>query len=200
MYDSAKERFYYVSDLYNTTTSGWNSKYAVLIYYSNTLNGVADVFTSVNIEYDSSNDNHYGPRTAITNLPTTTQWSNVNLYNIERQIRNEDGGKTTTGGTLPSAFSYSGYAARLLTAQEVNKACAITVGGYSTGELDRCNFLMERTKYSIYDYETYGYWLELLSRMMALEYGMYIVLKEIFILKMQSVILTIRVILVYAQQ
>ena len=45
-------------------------------------------------------------------------------------------------------FSYSGTAARLLTAQEVNRACGITVGSYKTGELDNCKYLMENTKYT----------------------------------------------------
>lgn len=65
----------------------------------------------------------------------------------------------TNGGPLPNSFSYSGKAARLLTAQEINRACGITVGKLITGELDTCNYLMENTKYSSSSL-TYGYWLE----------------------------------------
>ena len=36
---------------------------------------------------------------------------------------------------LTQNFSYSGYAARLLTTQEINKACKITVGSEKVGEL-----------------------------------------------------------------
>ena len=153
-YDSSTERFYYVSDLSN------NSEYAVLIYYNNTTLGVSDnTYTSL-IAYDSNNTNYSGPVTAITNLPTTTQWNNVSLSNTSRAITTETGTTSTTGGTLPTEFSYSGYAARLLTAQEVNSACNIIVGSYTTGELDGCNYLMENTKYSNSSIGTYGYWLE----------------------------------------
>ena len=34
------------------------------------------------------------------------------------------------------------------TVQELNKACNITVENMTRGELDKCNFLLENTKYS----------------------------------------------------
>lgn len=160
VYDKDTERFYYVSDLYDTTSKTYNSDYAALIYYNNTTSGVADNTSSGLVAYDSSNINYQGPVTAIANLPTTTEWSNVSLSNTSRAILTEKGTTSTTGGPLPTAFSYEGYAARLLTAQEINKGCGITVGSYTTGELDSCNYLMENTKYSSSTLGTLGYWLE----------------------------------------
>ena len=147
-YNPDTERFYYVTDLDDST--------AVLIYYSNVENGKPS--NSKLVAYDSSGENWHGPRTTIEQLPTTSQWSNVSLKNNVRAILNENGGNTTTGGTLPSNFSYAEKAARLLTTQEINKTCGITVG---TGvRLDTCNYLMENTKYSNSSIGNYGYWLE----------------------------------------
>ena len=164
------ERFYYVSDLYNTTSKEFDSNYAVLIYYNNTTLGVADSTSSSLIAYDANNKNYNGPVTAIINLPTTTQWSNVSLSNISRTIITQYGTASTYGGTLPTSFSYTKevdgvsvpLAARLLTVQEVNSACGINVSDSSmgaTGELDTCNYLMENTKYSN-SLITIGPWLE----------------------------------------
>ena len=75
-------------------------------------------------------------------------------------VDTETGESFTTGGTLPTNFSYEGYAARLLTVQEINSACNITGGSKIKGELDSCNFLVENTKYSDSGLGTSGYWLE----------------------------------------
>ena len=166
-YDEATERFYYVSDYYDTNTKSFNTDYATLIYYKN--------YGSSAVAYNSSEYNYEGPTTLLSSLPTSGDsgtWKNISLVNEQRQILNESGGTTVTtysGSTynLPK-FSYAGYAARLLTAQEVNSACNITVGSGTyasgtTGELDSCEFLMEDTVYS----KTSGcsgghcyYWLE----------------------------------------
>ena len=47
----------------------------------------------------------------------------------------------------------------MLTAQEVNKGCGITVGSSKTGELDTCKYLMENTVYTNSSL-LYGYGLE----------------------------------------
>ena len=155
-YDPETERFYYVSDATNGITKDSNT--AVLIYYSNVSAGVPS--NSTTYAYDSSNNNYYGPRTAIQQLPTTSQWKTT-LTNTKRQITTETGTTSTSGGTLPTAFSYEGYAARLLTAQEVNAGCGFTVGSYKTGELStKCKYLMENTKYSNASNKAYGEWLE----------------------------------------
>ena len=152
------ERFYYVSDYYDTSTKSFNSDVGVLIYYSNTVNGSA---SNSGAAYDSNNKNYNGPVTAVTHMPTTTQWSNISLYKTNRQILAENNATSTSGGTLPTAFSYSGKAARLLTYQEVNQACYNTTTAItSTGGLNNCNFLFENTKYSSSSLATSGPWLE----------------------------------------
>ena len=157
-YDPETERFYYVSDYYNASTKAFDDSIAVLIYYNNVSAGSPSNNTTY--AYDSSGENWHGPQTAIEQLPTISQWSNVNLKSTTRTILNENGENTTIGGTLPNDFSYAGYASRLLTTQEVEKACNITVGSYKDGELDNCNYLMENTKYSSSHVNNYGYYLE----------------------------------------
>ena len=149
-YDSETERFYYVTDMNDST--------AVLIYYNNVEKGKPS--NSKLVSYDSSGENFHGPRTAIEELPSTSEWRNVSLKNSVRAILNENGGNTTKGETLPSNFSYVGYSARLLTVQEINKACGIKAGHWITGELDTCNYLMENTKYSNADNTAWAWWLE----------------------------------------
>lgn len=162
-YDSDTERFYYVSDYYNTTTNSFDSNTAVLIYYSNVSAGVPN--DSTGFAYDESESNWLGPVTAIKQLPTTSQWKTT-LKNSKRAILSENnsnfttGTTSTNGGVLPSEFSYEGYAARLLTAQELNKACDITIGTETKGELStNCKYMLEGTTYAKTSYN-YGWWLE----------------------------------------
>ena len=151
VYDTSTERFYYVSDMTNGITTDSNT--AVLIYYSNVSGGAAS--NSTTYAYDESGSNNNGPVTAIKQLPTIEQWNNVSLTNITRDITDEK------GTVRKSGFSYSGYAARLLTVQEINSGCAITVGFYISGELSsKCKYLMENTKYSSDSLTAYGEWLE----------------------------------------
>ena len=131
-----------------------DSNTAVLIYYNNVIGGLPSNSTSY--AYDV-NGNAYtnGPITAKGQLPTTSQWKNVSLINTTRNITDE---KNTV---RKSAFSYEGYAARLLTVQEVSAGCEVTVGSYTQGELSsKCKYLMENTKYSSSSLKTYGGWLE----------------------------------------
>ena len=158
-YDSETERFYYVSDYYNTTDKKFEADKTTLIYYNNTTQGVADNTSASEVSYDSSNENWHGPTTAITNLPLKTQWTNSNLITGARAIIAESEETTTTGGTLPTAFDYSNYAVRLLTTQELEKACGITIGSYTDGELDNCKYLMENASYASPS-GSGGYWLE----------------------------------------
>ncbi len=99
VYDSNTERFYYVTDMNDTT--------AVLIYYNDVSTG--NPSNTKNCAYDSSGENWHGPRTAIAQLPTTSQWTNVRLTNDVRSITTNAGGNTTTGGTTPSNFKYIFY-------------------------------------------------------------------------------------------
>ena len=158
VYDSTTERFYYVSDMTNGVTQDSNT--AVLIYYNNVSGGVASNSTAY--AYDSSRNNNNGPVTALVQLPTIEQWKNVSLTNTTRTITNESGGNTTSAGNLPTAFSYEGYAARLLTYQEVYNGCydGTTAITSTRGLSSKCKFLMENTKYSNSTLATYGPWLE----------------------------------------
>ncbi len=149
-YDSETERFYYVTDMDDST--------AVLIYYNNVEKGKPS--NSKLAAYDSSGENFHGPRTAIEELPSTNEWRNVSLISNVRSIIAQDGTNQTTGVPLPDRFSYTGKAARLLTTQEINKACNITVGTVTPGELNSCNYLMENTKYSNGSNTTWSWWLE----------------------------------------
>ena len=152
VYDSGTERFYYVSDMTNGVTQDSNT--AVLIYYNNVSGGLPSNSTSY--AYDV-NGNAYtnGPITALAQLPTTRQWKNVSLINTTRNITDQ---KNTV---RKSAFSYEGYAARLLTVQEVISGCGLTVGNSTPGELSsKCKYLMENTKYSSSSLKTEGEWLE----------------------------------------
>ena len=145
IYDSDTERFYYVSD--KDVDSSTN--YVTLIYYNNVSGG--EPYNTASFAYDSANTpRENGPITAKLQLPTTSKWSNVSLKDTTRAIKDET-------GTEYISFSYEGYAARLLTFQEVNSACGITVG--SKGYLDSCQYLMENTNYTN-SLLTSGYWLE----------------------------------------
>ena len=169
------ERFYYVSDYYDTsTTNTFNSDIAVLIYYTNVSGGTTPTTSMTQYAYygtSSSYNNYSGPSTssgyAYAQLPTTSQWTNLAQWNgnslsaVTRQIRNESGGTTSGNGSknLPT-FTYTNKAARFLTAQELSKGCNnLTIGSYTTGELDVCSYLMDNTYYANSTY-TYGWWLE----------------------------------------
>ena len=149
-YNSDTERFYYVTDMNDNT--------AVLIYYNNVSKGKPS--DSTTYAYDKSGKNNNGPVTAIEQLPSISTWENISLINSERSLMTETGMTSTAAGPLPNNFNYAEKAARLLTVQELNKACNITVENMTRGELDKCNFLLENTKYSKADKGNWGYWLE----------------------------------------
>ena len=158
VYDAEAERFYYVSDMTNGVTQDSNT--AVLIYYNNVSDGVASNSTSY--AYDESKSNNNGPVTTIKQLPTIEQWKNVGLTTSIRAITNENGGNTTSAGNLPTEFNYLGYAARLLTYQEIYNGCYDgTINIDSAKSLStKCKYLLENTKYSSSSLKVYGEWLE----------------------------------------
>ena len=149
------ERFYYVSGLDGDNTSDTK----VLIYSSNVKSGSSNS-TAQSLTKWSERDNVYGPITAKTNLPTTSQWNNVSLTSTSRNIVNELG--TTKNGryNISNPFSYEGYAARLLTYQEVVTACGSAKTPETTGYLENCEYLMENTYFTKSSSSTYGFWLE----------------------------------------
>ena len=157
VYDSNTERFYYVSDYYNTSTKSFENDTAVLIYYNNVSLGNSNNKTTY--AYDSSGENFHGPRTAIKELPTTSQWSNISLKNTTRSISNESGSNTTTGGTTPSNFSYAGYVTRLLTIEELRIATENNgIPTFQVGEIDNFTYLLENTSFS--NENNFAWWLE----------------------------------------
>lgn len=162
-FDELTERFYYISDYFNTSTKTFDTTTAVLVYYNNVTNGIS--CNKNTYAYNSDNTNYKGPITIKEQLPTTSQWSNINLKNNARAILAETQTRhnvtSTSGGILPTAFSYSGYSARLLTAQELMKGCGLSnVGRFQQGELDSCNYLAENTQYAKETIGSIGYYLE----------------------------------------
>lgn len=138
-YDHVTERFYYITDLSD------DSNVAVLMYYSTVYGGVANKTTTY--FYGTYTG---GPITARAQLPKTSQWTNVTLVKGTQRIRAENDYTSViidskTYG-FPQSFSYSGYAARLITYQEINSACQgdLTL----VGSLKDCNYLLEGTLYS----------------------------------------------------
>ncbi len=156
IYDIPKERFYYVSDYYDTINNTWDSTTAVLIYYNNTISGSASTNGSA---WYSSNSTSNGPITAKNNMPTTSQWSNVSLKNTSRNILvvNSDG---TISSIKKTGFDYSGKAARLLTYQEVYAGCYDgSISLKSDNSLSKkCKYLLYNTRYT--GVNKNGPWLE----------------------------------------
>ena len=98
VYNPVNERFYYISDYYNTSTNKYDSTIASLIYYTNVHSGTANnTYTNA---YTTSND--YVPTTAYNELPSASQWSNVELKNEERTITSE------SGYDMAIAYDYTG--------------------------------------------------------------------------------------------
>ncbi len=161
VYDPNAERFYYVSGKDGDDASD----YVALLYYDSLTDG--DTYTfAYNSEAATSTD-YYGPVTAIKQLPTTKQWKNVKLSNTTRNIIDEK------GTVRVNNFSYSGYAARLLTAQEVNRGCGIAVGNQGYGQLKKCMYLVEQTNYSGNSNNSSGIWLETPSSTGIYVYGIF---------------------------
>lgn len=167
------ERFYYISDYYNTSTKTFDTSTAVLIYYSNTMNNDGVVGTSLSGgSYYSLVENWHGPSSIINNLPTTTNWDNITLKTSSRTVLACNDGNcsntslTTNNGsnTIVNPFSYTSLAARLLTVQELKKTECYALSNKAsqtvTGSLKACNFLFEGTKYANSSNLTNGLWLE----------------------------------------
>ena len=127
------ERFYYVGDKDGDSTNG----YATLIYYKN-----------LDVSEYNSNNNSFGPsNTLLGKLPTKSSWDNTKINSsLTRQLYNELGTDTTTGGTLPN-YTYTNKAARLLTYNEIKSSLG-NIDVTENGALSNYNFLLENTDYS----------------------------------------------------
>ena len=170
-FDSETERFYYVSEYYDTDKEEFVDDYVALIYYANVSNGsISNTFQA----YDSEHKNYLGPRTAVAHLPSIRQWSNIRLKTKDRQIfagekntKKYNYRKTAYGDLGVFSYKYNGVdrAARLLTVHEVIKNCGdesqkILI---KTDELGKCIFLFENTKFAYNDMNkkpNNGFWLE----------------------------------------
>ncbi|MBQ2639338.1 MAG: hypothetical protein IJF92_01040 [Bacilli bacterium] len=148
-YDPKTERFYYMTDLDNS------SDYAVLIYYNATANGEPNAYSY--FQYESNDTPRVnGPADIKNQLPTTSQWKNVNLSNTSRVLKDEVGNEYGT-------INYSGYAARMVTTQEIERACNDTManisnitGGAQYGIIyNKCNYLLENGQFTYFS--TTGY-------------------------------------------
>ncbi len=165
-FDSVTERFYYVSDYYDTVNGSFDSTYAALIYYNNFKTTTACNDYRCTVAYDSSRKNYNGPVTAISYLPSTDLWSNVTLKNTTRKINGcselkcSTFSSTTSSGSLPSSFSYEGKAARFLTEKELYNGSIPTANSHSVGLLRNHLFYFENTQFENDHIEIDGYWLE----------------------------------------
>ncbi len=162
-YNPTNERFYFVNYYYDTKKQRYDNDYVVMLYYSNVSNGVP---SNAHEPYDLTNENHHGPQTAAMHLPSTSQWKNIRLKETNRQILAEEKGnhnktKTAYGDSLP-VFSYSGKAARLITAKEIFDNCGVNkeTGNAKIDELADCIFLFESTKFANNSNIAYGMWTE----------------------------------------
>ena len=177
------QRFYFVSDYFDTTTKSFDDSTAALIYYSSTYddgnsNNIVNnedgvyymSYDDTRVLYDSpqyvSVQNYWGPVTVMKYLPSATKWNNVELKHSERAILGEHYSNhntpTTASGayTLPTNFAYTAKSSRLLSAQELMHGCSLnSLGNFITGEIDNCKFLLENTAYAT-NGKLYGFWIE----------------------------------------
>ena len=178
LYNSENERFYYVSNYFDTDTETFDTIRATLIYYRNFSGGAAS--DDAVAYYAGVNENYHGPTTAIAALPNNKTnsgtWRNDLLKTQDRKVLSCNNASCTTlydktnvghspeypieNPTSPNPPLYNGKAARLLTLKELVAGC----GSMSTtqGEISDagCNFLFERTQYANSSYGTIGPWLE----------------------------------------
>ena len=144
-YDATNERFYYL------TNSSDNK--AILIYYNNTSqvnNNVSPICSATAVSYAPTFTE--GPKTAIGELPNTTQWPNVSLYSEPRTITDD------TGNTVYSNYLYKEKAARFATLDEIKAATRVNLNE-TQNELENFTFLLENTA-SYGDGCSSNYWLE----------------------------------------
>lgn len=121
-YDPINERFYYISDYYDANEKKYDKTIATLVYSANVHNGVPTLTNTS--AYTTGND--YVPSNIYSELPTTTQWSNVSLEDSERTISSESGNDITT------SFEYTGEPA--LYTVPVDGTYKIELWGASGGE------------------------------------------------------------------
>ena len=143
------ERFYYVSDYFDTSELDFDSTYATLLYYNFYPVGTDDSIDYNSIDYTTI----YGPVTAVTLLPKRFEWNNITLKEYNRQILTTENNTsiidnwTNENHELPM-FDYSSYGARLLTYQELNNNYC----NNNSGTNQECNYTFENSGYANDDY------------------------------------------------
>ncbi len=143
-FDATNERFYYLTD----TSDGK----AVFIFSNNIHQGQSSATPICKPDAVAYGPNFTdGPDTAIGELPTTLQWSNVNIYTEPRTITNQ------AGTTVTSDYTYTGKAARLATLDEI-KAATSSGLNETANELASYTYLLENT--ASYGDCRSNYWLE----------------------------------------
>ena len=143
----------------------FDDNYAVLIYYNNI--GRKQYYLNGNYEESDcsyGSEPWHGPNLK-TILPTNQVWTNnqLNLHNNQRTIVNEYGVGMTQTKEIENPYTYINSVSRLLTLQEVNKACDRKITTSTVGILDHCNYLLENTGYAkAYEDSSIKdrYWLE----------------------------------------
>ena len=142
-YDATNERFYYLTD----TSDGK----AVFIYSNNIHQNSGSASPMCKPDAIAYGTYSEGPNTAITELPTTSQWTNVNIYTEPREITNQN------GTTIVSDYVYTGKAARLANLDEIKAATSASING-TTNEFASYTYLLENT--ASYGDCRSNYWIE----------------------------------------
>lgn len=145
VFDEKYERFYYVSDYWNTKTREFEGDTAVLIYYRSTYLGQG---TTNQATSSYSNPVTSGP--SISNLPKSSLWQNVSLKNTKRNILAFREGEEMT--ITIEDFDYEGYSARLLTIPEAKAGCNVaTIQGGEAETDSTCMYMYENSRFVIND-------------------------------------------------
>ena len=148
------ERFYYVSDFYDTFSNSFDDSKAVLIYNQNTMGSI--IPTESTVCYQNDGKNYIGlSSNARTYIPSVSVWDNLDKVE-ERTIRNELDGLTSYNGrnTITNPYNYVDRAARYLTYQEAYKAC-----GQTNKLHENCGFFLENSRFEK-DTGSLGFYLE----------------------------------------
>ena len=131
-YDSATERFYYLTGLDSDDEVG------IFLYYNLVAYRQAH---GPFVAYGANAS--MGPTTARTALPTADIWPNVSLISSTKQITDID------DNVKISNFSYSGYVARIPTYQELAVTCfrGNTGSPFNSGSLYACKRILAENTY-----------------------------------------------------
>ncbi len=158
-FDVNNERFYYVTDYYDTVENTFDEETAVLIYDANTTNGLRNIPTFN--AYSETADVTDGPTEAIKHLPTTEQWSNVQLKSDLRQLRTYNEQTVFNDKELP-LYDFSGKAARMITWQEIKRACDMTNSQIDVADTFpfKCHYMYSNLAFSNRSNKAFSHWVD----------------------------------------